>query len=177
MSVMSRDEAIVPADMQRRAKRIAVQATKLAEQARPMTTTATIRTKESAAHAAKWARPRVDVARAWMAVRAYEGSAAVQKKVAPKVSSMMVDAAKKLDPPKRRSRLVPTILAGASLLAAGAAAAGAMAVRNKRTTTDAMPPPPPMPARTPPPGQPGAVDPNAESGRPSREADVNGRSR
>jgi hypothetical protein len=172
---MSRDVAIVPADMQRRARRIAAQATKLADQARPITTTATVRAKESAASAAEWAKPRVDVARAWMAIRVYEGSAAVQKKVAPKVSSMMVDAAKKLDPPKRRSRFVPMILAGASLLAAGAAAAGAMAVRNKRTTADTMPPPP-MSA-TPPPGQASGLDPAADAGRPSRESDVNGMSR
>src|SRR5215467_4792226 len=139
VSVMFRNKAIVPADMQRRARKIAAQATKLADQARPMTTTATIRAKEGAASAAEWAKPRVDDARAWMAIRAYEGSAAVQKKVAPKVSSMMVDAAKKLEPPKRRSRLVPTILAGASLVAAGAAAAGAMAARNRRTMTETMP--------------------------------------
>jgi hypothetical protein len=176
VSVMSRDVTIVPADMQRRARRIAAQATKLADQARPITTTATVRAKESAASAAEWAKPRVDVARAWMAVRAYEGSAAVQKKVAPKVSAMMADAAKKLDPPKRRSRLVPTILAGASLLAAGAAAAGAMMARNKRMT-DTMPPPPPMPARTPSAGQQNMADSPTESGRRSRESDVNGLSR
>jgi hypothetical protein len=174
---MSKDEVIVPADMQRRARRIAAQATKLADQARPMTTTATVRAKESAASAAEWAKPRVDVARAWMAIRVYEGSAAVQKKVAPKVSSMMVDAAKKIDPPKRRSRVVPTILAGASLVAAGAAAAAAVTMRNQRTASTM---PPPMPARMPPPdsaGQPGGLDPTAESGRSSRESDVNGMSK
>ena len=37
MSVMSRKRAIVPADMQRRARKIAMQASKLADQAGPIT--------------------------------------------------------------------------------------------------------------------------------------------
>lgn len=168
MSVMSSKQTIVPADMQRRARRIAAQASKLADQARPMTTTATIQAKRGAANAAEWAKPGVDVARAWMAIRVYRGSAAVQKKVAPRVSYMMAEAAKKLDPPKRRSRLLPTILAGAALMAAGAAAAAAVAMRNKRTARTV--PPPPMPS-TAPSGTGGQTSPAP------READVNGMSR
>jgi hypothetical protein len=158
---MSKNQAIMKADMQRRARKIAAQASDLADQARPMTTIVTTRTRRAAADAAEWAKPRVDMARVWMALRMVRGSKAVQKDVAPKVSAMMVSAARKLEPPKRRSRRIPKAVAGTALLGASAAAAGAVAMRSKRTTAT-MPPPPPMPARTPSPEQPSAADPTAD---------------
>ncbi len=179
MSVMSRKQAVVPADMQRRARRIAAQASKLADQAGPMTKAASTNAKRGAGTAADWARPHADRARAWMAVRTARGSVAVQKKVAPRVSVMMAIAAKKLDPPKRQSRRLPKVLAGAALLAAGAAAATAMAIRNRSTIRTV----PPMPSRTPgvpsggAAGEPTVVNPSADSSRSRREADVNGLSR
>jgi hypothetical protein len=175
---MSRKQAIVPAEMQRRARRIATQASKLADQAGPMTKAASTGAKRGASTAADWARPHVFRARAWMALRAARGSVVVQKKVAPRVVVMMATAAKKLDPPKR-SRALPKVLAGTALLAAGAAAATAMAIRN-RSTIRTMPP---MPSRTPSvpsggtAGQPTVADPSADSGRSGRETDVNGLSR
>jgi hypothetical protein len=178
VSVMSRNQVIVPADMQRRARRIATQASKLAGQARPMTKAAGTNAKRGAGTAADWARPHVIRARAWMAIRASRGSVVVQDKVAPRVSAMMATAAKKLDPPKRQSRRLPKVLAGTALLVAGAAAATAMAIRN-RTVMRTLPPP--MPSRTPSApsggtaGQPTVLDPSAD--RSGREADVNGLSR
>lgn len=185
MSVMSGKQAIVPADMQRRARRIATQASKLADQARPMTKAASanakrgaVTAKRGAGSAAVWARPHVARARSWMAVRAARGSVAVQDTVAPKVSAMMASAARKLDPPKRRSRRLPKVLAGTALLAAGAAAATAMAIRNRRAIRTL--PPAPMPSRTPSggtAGQPTGLNPSTDSDRSRREADVNGLSR
>ncbi len=174
MSVMSRKQDIVPADMQRRARRIATQASKLADQARPMTITATESAKRGAGTAAEWARPRVGQARAWMAVRTSRGSVVVQETVAPKVSAIMATAARKLDPPKPKSRRLPKVLAGMALLAAGAAAAAAMAIRNKRMMSTL--PPPPMPSRTPSgtAGQPTVLDPDAEPTASRRESDVDG---
>ena len=184
MSVMSRKQDIVPADVQRRARKIAAQASKLADQAGPMTKTATMSArrgaqsaKRGAGTAAEWAKPRVGSARAWMAVRVSRGSVAVQDKVAPQVSSMMATAARRLDPPKRQSRRLPKVLAGMALLAAGAAAATAMAIRNRRTMLTM---PPPMPSGTPSggtAGQPSVLDPTSDSDRPAREAGVNGLSR
>lgn len=178
MSVMSRKQAIVPADMQRRARRIAEQASKLADQARPMTMTATMNAKRGAGAAAEWAKPRVGSARAWMGVRVSRGGVAVEDTIAPKVADIMAAAARKLDPPKRRSRRLAMVIAGTTLLAAGAAAAAAMAMRNKRAMRTMAPPP--MASRTPSPGtegQPTVPDPAAEPGRPARESDVNGLSR
>jgi hypothetical protein len=171
---MSRKQAIVPADVQRRARRIAVQASKLADQARPMTKTA----KRGAGAAAEWAKPRIGSTRAWMGIRVSRGGVAVQDTIAPKVGDIMAAAARKLDPPKRRSLRLPMVLAGTALLAAGAAAAAAMAMRNKRKMRTM--PPAPMPSRTPSAGtagQPTVLDPAGEPDRPSRESDVNGLSR
>jgi hypothetical protein len=197
VSVMSEKQAIVPADMQRRAKKIAVQASKLADEARPMTEKAASNArrgvqsakrgaesakrgaesaKRGAGTAAEWARPRVNRSRAWLAVRATRGSVAVQETVAPRVADLMATAAKKLDPPKKRPRRLPKVLAGVALLAAGAAAAGAMAIRNKRMLMGTMPPPM-SPASGSAAGQVTVMDPASGTDRPSREADVDGLSR
>ena len=174
MSVTSRKQAAVPAaDMQWRARKIAMQASKLADQARPMTKSAAMTARQGAGAAATWAVPRVGRVRAWMAVRAVRGSVSVQETVAPRVSAMLATAARKLDPPKPRSRRFPKVLAGTAMLAAGAAAAAAMAMRGRQRAM-----PPPMPPRMPSRGatdQSAVLNPSAEAAR--QEAEVNGLSR
>jgi hypothetical protein len=121
-----------PADMQWRARKIAMQAAQLADQTRPMTRKAAITARRGASGAAVWARPRVGRIRAWMAVRAARSSISVQESVGPRVSSMLAATARRLDPPlPPRARRWPKLLAGTALLAAGAAAAGAIAMRGK----------------------------------------------
>jgi hypothetical protein len=152
MSVTTRKQASMPAaDMQRRARKIALQAARLADQAGPATRKAASTAKRGAGGAASWAGPRVGRARTWLAIRATRGSVSVQERLAPRVASMLASTARKLDPPKRKSRRVPRIMAGAALLAAGAAAAAAMAMRNKQRGTAMTARPP---ART---GQPATV--------------------
>jgi len=174
VSVTSRKQAAIPAaDMQWRARKIAMQASKLADQARPMTKSAAMTARQGAGTAATWARPRVGRVRAWMAVRAVRGSVSVQETVAPRVSAMLATAARKLDPPKPRSRRFPKVLAGTAMLAAGAAAAAAMAMRGRQRAM-----PPPMPPRMPSRGatdQSAVLNPSAEAAR--QEAEVNGLSR
>ena len=101
----------------------------------------------------------------------------MQETVAPKVSAIMATAARKLDPPKPKSRRLPKVLAGIALLAAGAAAAAAMAIRNKRMMSTL--PPTPMPSRTPSgtAGQPTVLDAGAEPAASQRESEVDGVSR
>jgi hypothetical protein len=165
--------AVPPADMQWRARKIAVQASKLADQAGPATKKAAMTARQGADGAANWAKPRVGRARAWMAVRAARGSMSVQESLAPRVSSMLATAARKLDPPRPKTRRWPRVFAGTALLAAGAAAATAMAIRNRQR---AMPPPIPKPASRAP-GQPSStLNGGPNSGRRS-EADTNGLSR
>jgi len=146
VSVMSRKRTAMPAaDVQRRATKIAMQASKLADQARPITKNAAMSAKRRAGSAAEWAGPKVITIRTWMAVRAARGSVSVQESMAPKVAAMLEATARRLDPPKRRSRRMPKILAGAAILAAGCAAAAAMAMRNR----EALMPPPVPPRPTP----------------------------
>lgn len=164
------------ADMQWRARKIAMQASKLANQAGPVTRKATMTARQGAGGAADWARPRVGRVRAWMAVRAARGSVSVQESIGPRISSMLAAAARKLDPPKQRGRRWPRVLAGTALLAAGAAAATAMAMRNRQRAM-----PPPMPPRSPARGaseQPSNVlNPSADAERSVAESEVNGLSR
>jgi hypothetical protein len=167
------------ADMQWRARKIALQAARLADQARPMTKKATMTARRGAGMTATWAKPRVGRVRAWMAVRAARGSISVQERVAPRVSSVLASAARRLDPPVPKARRWPKVLAGTALLAAGAAAATALAIRNKSK---------PMPGngshRQPAKGTKGASDQrstmagqNTDSQREMSEPGVNGLSR
>jgi len=135
--------------MQWRARKIATQASKLADQAGPMTKNAARNARHRAGTAADWAKPRVGRVRAWMAVRAARGSVSVQETVAPRLSAM---------------------------LAAGAAAAAAMAIRNRQRTM--LPPMPPRPSSGGTAEQPATVlNPSAEAEHSRREAEVNGLSR
>jgi len=154
--------------VQRRAKKIAGHASKLADQAGPLTKSAAMTARHGAGSAAEWATPHVARARTWMAVQASRGSVSVQETVAPKVSQMLATTARKLDPPAQRARRLPKVLAGTAMLAAGAAAAGAMAIRNRQPQL-----PPPLPPRPANPDESAAVlNPSSDSDNP-----VNGTSR
>ncbi|HUD38139.1 MAG TPA: hypothetical protein VMR14_14650 [Streptosporangiaceae bacterium] len=153
-----------------------MQASKLADQTRPMTSKATMTARRRAGGAATWAKPRVGRVRAWMAVRAASGSVSMQDNIGPKVSAMLAATARRLDPPAPASRRWPKVLAGTMLLAAGAAAAGAMAMRNRARTT-----PPPMPQRLSSNGDSARrstmANPPTGSQHPMSDSDVNGLSR
>lgn len=170
-----KQSAMSAADMQWRAKKIAVQASKLADQAAPATKKFAVTARRGAGGAADWARPRVGRVRAWMAVRAARGSVSVQERVAPRVSSMLAGVARKLDPPKGHQRRWPKLFAGLALLAAGGAAAASMAMRSRRGTAT------PMPPRTPAQGSAAqsstVLNPSAEAERAKAESEVNGLSR
>lgn len=171
MPVTTKNQSTMPAaDMQWRARKIALQASKLAEQAGPMTKKAAASARYGAGEAANWARPRVGRMRAWMAARAARGSVAVQETVGPKVSSMLAATARRLDPPRPRSRRWPKLVAGTALLAAGAAVATIAA----RSRPRRLPTKPPGQA---PPGNSGVLNPSAEAERARAQADVNGLSR
>jgi hypothetical protein len=162
------------ADMQWRARKIALHASRLADQARPMTKKATMTARRGAGMTATWAKPRVGRVRAWMAVRAARGSISVQEHVAPRVSSVLAAAARRLDPPVPQARRWPKVLAGTALLAAGAAAATAMAMRGKSKAT-------PMPPRKQAKGASdqsrSTTNPSADKQRAMSQPGVNGLSR
>jgi hypothetical protein len=163
-------QSTMPAsELQWRARKIATQASNLADRARPMTRSAALTARRRADIAAGWARPRVHSARGWMAVKAARGSVSMQETVGPRVAAMLAMAARRLEPPKRRTRMMPPMLAGMALLVAAAAAVAAVSIRN-RNAMRAM--------AMPPRGTPGPADqsamlsPEAEQAR--REAEVDG---
>jgi hypothetical protein len=164
------------ADVQRRATKIAMQASKLADQARPITMNAAMSAKRRAGSAAEWAGPKVITIRTWMAVRAARGSVSVQESMAPKLAAMLEATARRLEPPKPRSRRMPKIVAGAAILAAGCAAAAAMAMRNREPLMPPPVPPRPTPASTGT-GEPSTVmNQSAEAERAMSKSDVDGMS-
>jgi hypothetical protein len=149
-----------------------MQASKLADRARPATKSAALTARQRANSAAGWAKPRVYRARGWMAVRAARGSVSMREVVGPRAAAMLATAARKLEPPKRRSRKVPAMLAGTALLAVGAGVITAVSMRNRNAMRSMA-----MPPRT----SPGAADeatmlsPEAEQAR--TDADIDGLSR
>jgi hypothetical protein len=152
-----------------------MQASRLADQASPMTKRAALTARNGAGSAAIWARPRVGRLRAWMAVRAVRSSVAMQETVAPRLSAVLTAMARQLDPPRPRSRRWPKVLAGTALLAAGAAAATALVLR-RRTTNMTLPPPVRPPARSS--AEPAsAVLSQSDAERARSETEVNGLSR
>src|SRR5215472_5541871 len=168
--------AMPAADVQRRATKIAMQASKLADQARPITMNAAMSAKRQAGSAAEWAGPKVVTIRTWMAVRAARGSVSVQESMAPKVAAMLEATARRLDPPKPRSRRMPKILAGAAILAVGCAAAAAMAMRNREALMPPPVPPRPTPASRAT-GEPSTVmNQSAEAERAMSKSDADGMS-
>jgi hypothetical protein len=187
VSVMTRKQSAMPStEMQHQARKLAAQASKLAEQAGPATKQAAKMAQEGARHgartarqgagqAAEWARPQVSRARVWMAARAASGSVSVQENVAPKVSSMLATAARRLDPPQTKTRRWPRIMLRTTVLAASAAAIAVVLRARSRSTTDPSSSEPPTGATV---ARPAPVpDQATESDRPMAESEFNGISR
>lgn len=106
----------------------------------PKAKNAGLAAKSSAEDAVAWAAPRVQDARdrvaprvqdarVWAAPHVEQAGLAVRDKIAPAVSSALVEAARRLDAPKRRRW--PRVLAGAVLLAAVGSAIAAIVLRRR----------------------------------------------
>lgn len=80
-----------------------------------------------------WATPRVQDARVWAAPHVEHAGLAVRDKIAPAVSAALVEAAHRLDVPKRRRW--PRILAGLALAAAAGSAIAAILARRRSDVT------------------------------------------
>lgn len=126
-----------------------------------------------------WARPQAGRIRAWIAVRADQGSTKVTDSWAPKLSTALAMTARKLDPPKPRARRWPRMIAGAALLMAGLAAAAAIASKARaRRAAEILPPRP-----VPPPASGSAVKmqaqqaPKPEAGKQQAQAGTSGMTR
>ncbi len=80
-----------------------------------------------------WATPRVQDARVWAAPHVEHAGLAVRDKIAPAVSAALVEAAHRLDVPKRRRW--PRVLAGVALAAAVGSAIAAILARRRSDVT------------------------------------------
>jgi len=170
-------------DAKSRARASAKQAQAGARQARASAKLAADRAREATAQASTQFTPLaksaqltvgrgVYGARVWAAPRVERTGIAVQERLAPKVSSMMTEAARRMQPAQAKPRRRwPLIVGGIALLAAGGAAAAVLRSQRKSAafSEPAVPAPTPMPA----PGQPPAGQEFGEGA----QADVNGQVR
>jgi hypothetical protein len=84
--------------------------------------------------AREWVTPHVEDARVWAAPHVEQAGVAVRDKIAPVVSAALVEAARRIDVPRRRRW--PRVLAGAALVAAIGAAVAAVVLRRRPDVAD-----------------------------------------
>jgi hypothetical protein len=103
----------------------------IAKNASPMAKNAGRAAKDRADSLMTWAMPYIDNARVWAAPHVERTGVAVRDNVAPKVSSLLVTTARRLEkaPPKRRRW--PRMLGTMAILAAAGTAAAAVAMRRR----------------------------------------------
>jgi hypothetical protein len=133
MSLMTRNR---PAQAKQRALDTASQVV-------PMAKTAGLAARQSAEDAAAWAAPRVKDARSWAAPRVEQAGIAVRDKIgpavsetvsdtiAPAISSVLVEAARRLDDSPPRRKRWPRVLAGFAMAAAVGSAVAAVVLRRR----------------------------------------------
>jgi len=153
------------------AKQAKASARLAAERARAATTQATTQFTPLAKSAQLTVGRGVYGARVWAAPRVEATGVAVQERLAPKVSSAIIETARRLQPPQAaRRRRWPVIVGGIALLAAGGAAAAVLRLQRKAAPAEPFTP---APAPVPAPGQPQS---GPELGE-TAQADVNGQVR
>jgi hypothetical protein len=110
-----------------------------ASQVVPLARNAGLAARQSAEDAVAWAAPRVKDARTWVAPHVEQAGIAVRdkigpaisEKIAPTVSSVLLEAAHRLDDSAPRRRRWPRLLAGFAMLAAVGSAVAAVILRRK----------------------------------------------
>jgi hypothetical protein len=100
-------------------QRARLQARQAATQARPIASSAKVTAGDRIVRVRAWAAPRIE-----------SSGHTLEERVAPKVSSMLSSAAKRIDPVRRRRRRWPFLLVGVVVLGAAAGA-----VLNRRSST------------------------------------------
>jgi hypothetical protein len=118
-----------------------------ASQVVPMARTAGLAARQGAEDAVSWAAPRVREARSWAAPHVEQAGIAVRdkigpaisEKIAPTVSSVLVEAAHRLDDSARpRRKRWPRVLGGVAMIAAVGSAIGAVVLRRKPDSSFGM---------------------------------------
>jgi hypothetical protein len=116
--------------------------------------------------ARSWAEPQVRVARSWAAPRVEQAGVAVRERIAPTVSSALLEASRRLDavqappqPPQQKRRLWPRLVAGLAMLAAAGSAAAAVFLKRQADMLAGSEDQAGDGQVVPPPGQPGGAMP------------------
>jgi hypothetical protein len=102
-----------------------------ASQVVPLARSAGLAAKQSAEDAVAWAAPHVKDARTWVAPHVEQAGIAVRDKIGPTISSVLVEAAHRLDDSPPRRRRWPRVLAGFAMLAAVGSAVAAVLMRRR----------------------------------------------
>ena len=102
-----------------------------ASQVVPMARSAGLAAKQSAEDAVAWAAPLVQDARTRVAPHVEQAGIAVRDKIAPTISSVLVEAAHRLDDSPPRRKRWPRLLAGFAMLAAAGSAVAAVMLRRR----------------------------------------------
>jgi hypothetical protein len=129
MSLMTRKNTSAAA--KQRALDTASQVPVMARSAGQTAKVAGLAARQSAEDAVAWAAPRVQEARSWAAPHVEQAGVAVREKIAPTISSALVEAANRLDPAPRQRKRWPRVLAGFAMIAAVGSAVAAVALRRK----------------------------------------------
>lgn len=126
MSVLTRKRPEVVETVTVRARLVPI-----AKNASPLAKNAGRAAKERADSVLAWAMPYIDSARVWAAPHVERTGVAVRDNVAPKVSSLLVTTARRLEKPPPAPRRWPRMLATMAMLAAAGTAAAAVAMRRR----------------------------------------------
>jgi hypothetical protein len=110
-----------------------------ASQVVPLARNAGLAARQSAEDAVAWAAPRVKDARTWVAPHVEQAGIAVRdkigpaisEKIAPTISSVLVEAAHRLDDSPPRRKRWPRLLAGFAMVAAVGSAVAAVMLRRR----------------------------------------------
>jgi hypothetical protein len=110
-----------------------------ASQVVPLARNAGLAARQSAEDAVAWAAPHVKDARTWVAPHVEQAGIAVRdkigpaisEKIAPTISSVLVEAAHRLDDSPPRRKRWPRLLAGFAMIAAVGSAVAAVMLRRK----------------------------------------------
>ncbi|MGD0376258.1 MAG: hypothetical protein ABSB01_16935 [Streptosporangiaceae bacterium] len=126
MSILTRKRSDVIETVTVRARLVPI-----AKNASPMAKNASRVAKDRADSALAWAIPYLDNARVWAAPRVERTGIAVRDNVAPRVSSLLVTTARRLEKAEPKPRRWPRMLATMAMLAAAGSAAAAVAMRRR----------------------------------------------
>lgn len=103
----------------------------MARSAVPVAKNVGLAARQSAEDAVAWATPRVMEARSWAAPHVEQAGVAVRDKIAPAISSALVETAHRLDVTPPRRKRWPRVLAGFAMAAAVGSAVAAVVLRRK----------------------------------------------